>query len=60
MVRYVTAGCEIVEEVTPEVVSFHFGLPDEAAARACQVYRMSHYCLGDHGPRGAVAGRARV
>jgi nitronate monooxygenase len=24
------AGCEIVEEVTPEVVSFHFGLPDEA------------------------------
>jgi nitronate monooxygenase len=25
-----SAGCEIVEEVTPEVVSFHFGLPDEA------------------------------
>ncbi len=24
-----TAACEIVEEVTPEVVSFHFGLPDE-------------------------------
>ena len=25
-----SAGCEIIEEVTPEVVSFHFGLPDEA------------------------------
>ena len=25
-----TAACEIVEEVTPEVVSFHFGLPDKA------------------------------
>jgi nitronate monooxygenase len=25
-----SAACEIVEEVTPEVVSFHFGLPDAA------------------------------
>jgi nitronate monooxygenase len=25
-----SAACEIVEEVIPEVVSFHFGLPDEA------------------------------
>ena len=24
-----SAACEIVEEITPEVVSFHFGLPDE-------------------------------
>ena len=24
------AVCEIVEEVNPEVVSFHFGLPDKS------------------------------
>ena len=43
------AACEIVEEVIPEVVSFHFGLPDEALVGACQIYRVSHDFVRDNG-----------
>ena len=42
------AACEIVEEVTPEVVSFHFGLPDEISGRACQIYRLSNDFVRDN------------
>jgi len=27
------AACELVEELKPEIVSFHFGLPDPALLR---------------------------
>jgi len=30
------AMCALVEELKPEVVSFHFGLPDQAAVEARQ------------------------
>ena len=50
----------IVEEFKPEIVSFHFGLPEPRAAGARAGRRLQGDRVGDHGGRGDVAGRARL
>ena len=49
------AMCEVVEELKPEVVSFHFGLPDAGAARAGQGSRLHRDGVGDHREGGDLA-----
>jgi nitronate monooxygenase len=51
------AFCQLVEEVRPEIVSFHFGLPVLCLARPRQGDRSRGYFLGDDGARGDLAGR---
>ena len=49
--------CELIEEYKPEVVSFHFGLPQPRAPQPCEGVRLSGTQLGDHGGRSAMARR---
>ena len=42
------AMCELVEELKPEVVSFHFGLPEQALLGARQGGRLHRDVVGDH------------
>ena len=47
------ALCELVEEVRPKAVSFHFGLPRDDLAGARAQDRREDTLLGDDGARGA-------
>ena len=49
------AMCELVEELKPEVVSFHFGLPDQALLEARQGGRLHRDVVGDHREGGDLA-----
>jgi len=51
--------CDIVEETKPDVVSFHFGLPEAGAPAAAQGGRFPGHELGHHRRRGALARSAR-
>ena len=50
------ALCAVVEELKPEVVSFHFGLPEAALVERVKAAGCVVTELGDHGRRGALAG----
>ena len=52
--------CAAVEELKPEVVSFHFGLPDAALVKRVQGRRLQGDEFGHHGGRGALAGGERL
>ena len=41
--------CDLVVELKPEVVSFHFGLPDKKLAGSRQGYGREDPVLRDHG-----------
>ena len=53
------AMCEAVEEIRPEVVSFHFGLPDPQSARAREGDRRDRHRQRDD-RRGSALARARA
>ena len=52
--------CGLVEDFRPEVVSFHFGLPDARIAGPGQSGRRQDHIVGDHRRGGALAGRVRL
>ena len=43
------AFCAAVEELKPEVVSFHYGLPEAALVKTRQGGRLHRHEFGDHG-----------
>ena len=49
------AMCEVVEELKPEIVSFHFGLPDRALLAAGQGRRLHGDLVGDDRAGGDLA-----
>ena len=49
-------ACALVEEFRPEVVSFHFGLPDRRLLARVRATGAKVIVLGHHGRRGALAG----
>ena len=49
------AMCALVEELKPEIVSFHFGLPDPKLPEARQGGRLHRDVVGDHRARGDLA-----
>ena len=53
------AFCDVVEEMKPEVVSFHFGLPEPKLVETGQGRGRRGAELGDHRRRGALARGAR-
>ena len=53
------AMAEVVEALKPPVVSFHFGLPEEALLERVEGERSKILFLRDHGRRGALARSAR-
>ena len=45
------AMCELVEELKPEVVSFHFGLPEQALLKRVKAAGCIVIVVGDHRAR---------
>ena len=49
------AFCEVVEELKPEIVSFHFGLPEAGAAQARQGCRLPRHLVRHDGEGSGLA-----
>ena len=52
--------CEVVEEIKPEVASFHFGLPSDDLVRRVKAVGCVDHQFGDDRRGGALAGRSRL
>ena len=53
------AMCEVVEELKPEIVSFHFGLPEPALLKRVKAAGCHRDVVGDDRERGDLAGGER-
>ena len=52
--------CQVVEELRPEIVSFHFGLPAAPLVERVRAAGADGHVVGDVGSRGALARGPRL
>ena len=52
--------CAVVEELKPEVVSFHYGLPDDSLVKRVKASGCKGDRFRDNGYRGSALGEGRL